>query len=194
VLAGNIGYLQVLSFAGRVARVRAPLADAMSRLATCNAIIVDIRRNVGGIPEVVQLLSSYFFDSTPVLLGSLYWRADDRLEDFYTLRTVAGTRIGARKPLYVLISERTFSAAEGFAYDLQARRRAIIVGATSAGAAHPGHVKSIGAQFAVFIPQGRPINPITKTDWEGTGVRPDMATVPDSALAVALRHARRAQE
>jgi hypothetical protein len=89
-----------------------------------DAIIIDVRRNVGGILEVSQLLSSYFFDSTPVLLGSLSWRGDPRTEDFYTLRTVGGTRIGARKPLYVLISDRTFSAAEGFADDLQARRRA----------------------------------------------------------------------
>ncbi|HEY4130148.1 MAG TPA: S41 family peptidase [Gemmatimonadaceae bacterium] len=121
VFAGNIGHTQVRSFAGRVAKVRGPLADAMTRLASSDAIIIDVRRNVGGIPEVSQLLSSYFFDSTPVLLGSQSWRGDPRTEDFYTLRTVGGTRIGARKPVYVLISDYTFSAAEGFAYDRQAR-------------------------------------------------------------------------
>jgi hypothetical protein len=157
VLADNIGYLQVRSFAARVAKVRAPLAEATIRLASCDAIIVDIRRNVGGSPEVVRLL-------------------------------------GARKPLYVLNSGATFSAAEEFAYDLQARGRAIVVGAPSAGGAHPGMVKSIGAQLAVFMPHGRPINPITKTDWEGTGVLPDIASVPDSALTVALRYARRTRE
>ena len=194
VLAGNIGYLQVRSFAARVAKLRAPLAEAMTRLAGCDAIIVDIRRNVGGSPDVVRLLASYFFDATPVLLTSVHWRGEKRPDDYYTLPSVAGTRIGPRKPLYVLISKGTFSAAEEFAYDLQARGRAIVVGTASAGGAHPGHVKSIGAQFAVFIPYGRPINPITKTDWEGTGVRPDIASAPDSALAVALRDARRTRE
>jgi C-terminal processing protease CtpA/Prc len=190
ILAGNVGYFKIRTFTGPVADVAGELALTMGRLARCDAVIIDTRRHPGGSPDVVRLVASYFFDSTPVLLTSVYWRAANRTEHFYTLPTVAGPRFGPTTPLYILISKRTVSAAEEFAYDLQSRKRAVVVGANSAGAAHPGGVEVIGDHFTVFVPRGRPINPITKTDWEGVGVRPDISVSADSAIVVALNEAR----
>jgi len=41
----------------------------------------------------------------------------------------------------------------------------------------------------MFIPTGRVINPITKTDWEGVGVKPDVAVPEEKALKMAQRMA-----
>ena len=96
--------------------------------------------------------------------------------------------------MYVLTSGRTFSGAEEFAYNLQALKRATIVGETTGGGAHPGGIVTLPHGLAVFVPTGRAINPITKTNWEGTGVKPDVAVPADTALEKALELARRATE
>ncbi len=123
---------------------------------------------------MAEKAGSYLFGAEPVHLNSLYFRPTNKTDDFYTLRTVAGTRFGSQKPVFVLTSKRTFSAAAEFAYNLQSRKRATIVGETTGGGAHPGGMERIG-DFGVFVPSGRAINPITKTNWEGTGVRPEIA-------------------
>jgi hypothetical protein len=43
----------------------------------------------------------------------------------------------------------------------------------------------LGAGLAVFIPEGRAINTVTGTNWEGTGVAPDVACRADEALDTA---------
>ena len=126
-------------------------------------------------------------------LNSLYFRPTDRTDHFYTRRVVAGKRFGAIKPVYVLTSNRTFSAAEEFTYNLQSLKRATIVGDITGGGAHPGGVVPVTAAFSVFVPSGRAINPITGTNWEGTGVRPEIAVPADSALGAALAAARRSR-
>lgn len=190
LLPGNVGYVEIRSFAFPPEMSQPAVARAMSIVADADALIVDIRRNGGGAPESVRLISSYLFGEEPVLLNSLYWRPENRTDDFYTLRTIAGKRYGPDKPVYVLTSRRTFSAAEEFAYNLQARKRATIVGDTTGGGAHPGGVQRLAGGFTVFVPSGRAINPITKTNWEGTGVLPDIAVPADSALSAALTAVR----
>lgn len=189
ILPGNVGYVEVRSFAYSPEESAEVVAKAMSLVAGADALIIDIRHNGGGSPHAVRLVSSYLFSEEPVHLNSLYWRPEDRTDDFYTFRTVAGSRYGPAKPVYVLTSRRTFSAAEEFAYNLQTRKRAVIVGDTTGGGAHPGGAQRVGP-FMVFVPSGRAINPITKTNWEGTGVRPDIAVPSDSALAAALADVR----
>jgi hypothetical protein len=182
-LAGNIGYVEVRTFLGRESWEE-KAAEAMTQLADADALIVDLRRNGGGSPELVAVLSSYLFDQ-PTHLNSLYWREGNRTDDFWTSKDVKGKRYGQSKPVYVLTSKRTFSGAEEFAYNLKNLRRATLVGETTGGGAHPGGMRRLHGDFRLFVPTGRAISPITKTNWEGVGVAPDVATAADEALEAA---------
>ncbi|HEU4456182.1 MAG TPA: S41 family peptidase, partial [Longimicrobium sp.] len=172
-LPGNVGYLEIRGFMDPGVGSETAVA-AMNFLANTDALIIDLRRNGGGSPGMVQLVSSYLFDE-PTHLNSLYFRPTDRTDQFWTLPHVPGRRFGQEKPIYVLTSRRTFSAAEEFTYNLQNLERATVVGDTTGGGAHPGGVRRVGDHFGVFVPSGRAINPVSNTNWEGTGVRPDVA-------------------
>ena len=89
-------------------------------------------------------------------------------------------------PVYVLTSGRTFSAAEEFTYNLKNLERATIVGETTGGGAHPvdRHVFA-DLQISMSLPFGRAVNPITGTNWEGTGIDPHIAVPVDQAFDVA---------
>lgn len=187
-LAGNVGYLELDNFAPSEFAA-GPAAAAMTFLANTDALIIDLRRNGGGSPQGVALLCSYFFDAEkPVLLNTLYWRRGDRTEEFWTIKNLAGPRY-LGKDVYVLTSSRTFSGAEECTYNLQCLKRATIVGETTGGGAHPGGTRPIGEHFFMFVPTGRAINPITKTNWEGVGVKPDIAVPADKALETAHQRA-----
>ena len=193
ILSGNVGYLQLDGFADAEYAAE-PAAAAMNFLANTDALIIDLRKNGGGSPHGVALLCSYFFDEKPVHLNSLYWRKGDRTEEFWTRKELAGKRYLGRD-VYVLTSSRTFSAAEEFTYNLQTQKRATVVGETTGGGAHPGGTRPINDHFAMFVPTGRAINPITKTNWEGVGVRPDVEAAADQALEKAQEVAlKRIQE
>ena len=182
-LEGNVGYLDLRMFmpaeiGGETA------AAAMNLLANTDALIIDVRQNGGGSPTMVALLCSYLFGPEPVHLNDLYFRPDDSTHQWWTLSHVPGQRFEG-KPVYVLTSKRTFSAAEEFTYNLKSLKRATIVGETTGGGAHPGGPRKVHEHFAVFVPSGRAINPITKTNWEGTGVTPDVPVPAERALATA---------
>ncbi|MEV0585912.1 S41 family peptidase [Nonomuraea sp. NPDC050310] len=184
-LAGNVGVLELTSFyAAELAGERA--AAAMTLLGTTDALIVDLRRNGGGSPDLVALLCSYLFDE-PTHLNSLYWRDRDVTEQFWTLPYVPGGRYGQAKPVYVLTSATTFSGAEEFSYNLQSRGRATIIGETTRGGAHPGTRYRIAAHLRSAVPSGRAINPVTGTNWEGTGVLPDVPLPAEQAFDHAYR-------
>ena len=191
VLPGNIAYLEIRSFGSWAPEARDSVSRIMSRLADADALIIDIRGNGGGSPEVVAFVSSYLFGEAPVHLNSLYFRPANETTDFYTDPNVPGRKFGPTKPVYVLTSSRTFSAAEEFTYNLQTRHRATIVGETTGGGAHPGGMVPVGSHLVTFIPSGRAINPITKTNWEGVGVKPEIAVPREKALDAALEAARR---
>jgi C-terminal processing protease CtpA/Prc len=84
-----------------------------------------------------------------------------------------------------LTSHYTFSGAEEFTYNLKNLKRATIVGETTGGGANPGGPERVSEHFEVFVPSGRAINPITKTNWEGTGIEPDVKVPEADALATA---------
>lgn len=190
-LEGNIAYVEIRTFSEPADEARDKAEAVMSAAADAAALIVDVRANGGGRPETVALVSSYLFGDQPVHLNSLYWRPADRTDKFFTDPHVRGKKFGAAKPLYVLTSARTFSGAEEFAYNLQSLKRATIVGETTGGGAHPGGVVPLPHGLSAFIPSGRAINPITHTNWEGTGVKPDVAVAAPDALEKALELARR---
>ncbi len=185
-LPGNIGYLALEGFSGS-ARAAEAAAAAMQFLAGTGALIIDLRDNHGGSPEMVATLCSYFFDQS-VHLNDIYWREGDSTRQYWTSTSVAGPRYLERE-VYVLTSSRTASAGEEFAYDLQQLKRATLVGEVTWGGANPGKFISLTPHFSAFIPTGRAINPITKTNWEGTGVKPDIEVKADDALHVAEKKA-----
>jgi hypothetical protein len=189
-LPGDIAYVEILSFAAPPDEVREQTTQVMSAAADARALIIDLRNNGGGSPFTVALVSSYLFGDDSVHLNSLYFRPANHTDDFYTNPRVAGRKFGPDKPIYLLTSSRTFSAAEEFAYNLQTRKRATIVGETTGGGANPGRGFSLPYNLTVFVPTGRAINPITKTNWEGVGVKPDIAVDASTALDVALSRAR----
>ena len=182
-LPGNLGYVEFRGFTDPKGGADT-VAAVFNFLANTDALIIDLRRNGGGRPEMVALISSYLFGPEPVHLNSLYWREGNRTQDFYTQKDVAGKRYG-NKDVYVLTSNYTFSAAEEFTYNLKNLKRVTIIGETTGGGAHPGGGARLHDHFSMFVPSGRAINPITKTNWEGTGVEPDIKVPADQALKVA---------
>ena len=182
-LPGNIGYLEFLNFMNPELGADT-VAAAMNFINGTDALIIDMRRNGGGSPAMVALVCSYLFGPEPVHLNDLYWREGDRTDEFWTKKEVAGKRY-LNKDVYVLTSKRTFSGAEEFSYNLKNLKRATIIGETTGGGAHPGGVFRVTEHFGMFVPTGRAISPITKTNWEGTGVTPDVDVPADQALLTA---------
>ena len=179
-LPGNIGYLDLRYFDG-VESGGATAVAAMAFLANSDAVVIDLRNNGGGEPAMVQLLASYFFGPERVHYNSFYSRSSDSLEQYWTLARVEGRRM-PEVPLFLLTARRTGSAAEGFSYALQALERATIVGEATAGAAHPGETFPAIDGFSLFVSTGKPINPITGSNWEKKGVRPDVEVASVDAL------------
>jgi hypothetical protein len=179
----NLGYLDLRAFAPP-ARVAPKIAAAMTLLADTDALVIDLRRNGGGEPATVALRGSYLFDER-THLNDIYDRVKDSTEQFWSLDNLEGRKYGSKKPVYVLVSHETFSGGEDLAYTLQALKRATIIGATTGGGAHPVGARRLTDHFVAMVPTGRAINPITKANWEGVGVVPDIAVDPDKALAKA---------
>jgi hypothetical protein len=187
-LEGNVGYLDLRVFAP-TATAGDVAAAVMSMLAQSTALIIDLRQNGGGHGEMAHLLAAYLLDEAKPMSGS-YDRPSDTREWALTPAWVPGRRYGLGRPVYVLISKRTFSAAEGFAYDLQALRRVTVVGERSGGGAHPFKYRRVHPHFVLSLAEGRSINPITGGNWQGTGVVPDVDVPADRALDTALALAR----
>jgi len=183
IMAGNIGYLDLRSFSN-VEYAGETAVSAMNFLSNADAIIIDLRYNGGGSPAMIQLITSYLFGSEPVHLNNFYWRPSDLNSQTWTLPHVSGTR-SPDTPVYVLTSGGTFSAAEEFSYNLKNLERATLIGETTGGGAHPGGSVVATDRFTVWVPTGRAINPITNTNWEGTGVSPHIDVPAGDALDVA---------
>ena len=188
-LPGNIILLDIRVFppspmAGDV------FAAVMTVVAQGDALIIDLRKNGGGA-ETANLVTGDLLDGGKPLSGD-YNRPTDRHSANISPSWVPGRRFGSTKPLYILTSRKTFSAAEAIAYDLQALKRATIVGEVTGGGAHPFEYRRVHPHFAVDLPEGRSINPITKTNWQDVGVQPDIPVPAEQALDKALELARAA--
>lgn len=183
ILDGNIGYLDLREFVDPKYSSET-LAAVMNFIKNTNAIIVDLRQNDGGSPEMVQLLASYFFSSDTIHLANHYNRPRNELTKSFTLSSVTGIR-RPETALYILTSSKTFSAAEAFSYQLQHLKRAIIVGEKTAGGAHLTGSVIATDKFYVRIPQGRTTSPVTNSNWEGIGVIPDIEVSAGEALKAA---------
>lgn len=188
-LPGNIMLLDLRVFPP-AAMAGDVFAAAMTVIAQGDALIIDLRKNGGG-SETANLITGYLLEGGKPLSGE-YNRPSDRHSANTSPSWVPGRRFDSTKPLYILTSRKTFSAAEAVAYDLQALKRAIIVGEVTGGGAHPFEYRRVHPHFAVDLPEGRSINPITKTNWQDVGVQPDIRVPAEQALDKALELARAA--
>ena len=184
-LPGNVGYLKFNMFADP--EVCGPTATAaMNFIANSDALIIDLRDNGGGAPKMVAFVCSYLF-SQRTHLNDLWTRRTNSTEEFWTSPDVLGKKLPDDKPVFVLTSRRTFSGAEEFTYNLKNLKRATIVGETTGGGAHPVSGQRIDEHFIIGVPFARAINPITKTNWEGTGIEPDVKVPAAEALSTAQK-------
>jgi retinol-binding protein 3 len=182
ILPNNIGYIKFdgfmdASFCGPT------VVAAMGFVAHTDAIIFDLRQNGGGQPAMVTLIASYLFDE-PTHLIDIYNRKEDSTKQNWTLSYLPGPRL-TKQPAFVLTSKRTFSGAEEFAFDLKNQKRATIVGETTGGGAHPVSGHPVADYFMVGVPFAKSLDPVSKTNWEGTGVEPDVKVPADDALTTA---------
>ena len=184
ILDGNIGYLNLSGFSNVDEEAGATAHAAMNLLANADALIIDLRQNGGGSPSMIQLITSYLYGPNRVHLNSFYDRPSDAHTQTWTLPYVPGKR----RPdidVYVLTSRSTFSAAEEFSYNLRNLERATLIGEVTGGGAHPGGTRVATERFTIWVPEGRAINPITNTNWEGVGVEPHIKVPANEALELA---------
>ena len=176
----NMGYLKLTAF-GPVKEVGPLLASAMNLLNNTDNLIIDLRGNFGGNEQTVQLLASYLLNQRTHLLDMIK-RKDNRTDQHWSSDYVEGQRFGEEKDVYVLIDKNSFSAAEDFSYTMKNLKRATLIGEISAGAANSGDIVRVNDHFNLFLPTARGISPITQTNWEGTGVIPDIKVSGEDAL------------
>ena len=184
ILPNNIGYIRFngfmdASFCGPT------VVAAMGFVAHTDALIFDIRNNGGGQPAMVTMIASFLFDR-PTHLIDIYNRKEDTNTQNWTLSYLPGPRL-TKQPVFVLTSKRTFSGAEEFAFDLKNQKRATIVGETTGGGAHPVAPHIVADYFMVGVPFAKSLDPVTKTNWEGTGVAPDVSVAAEDALETAKK-------
>lgn len=185
ILPGNIGYLPFNGFVDDIESAKPTIYSALKFLANTNAIIIDLRENQGGSPEMVNQIESYFFKEKTHMNDIISRGAKDTTV-FYADPAKADS-LNLSMPVYILTSRKTFSAAEDFSYGMQQAKRAIIVGEVTGGGAHPQMPFSIGQGFVASIPFARSYNPVTKTDWEGTGVIPNIKVNAGNAFLEAQK-------
>ena len=181
VLPHNVGYLKLNAFPD-TSVCQAAATAAMAKLNDADALIFDLRDNRGGFPSMVSLIAAYLFDHPEYM----YCPLENTTAESWTHSPVPGNKL-ANKPVYILTSHRTISAAEEFTYDLKMLKRATIVGETTAGANHAANLHAIGDNFYVATVEVRAINPYSKHNWNDTGVEPDVEASPPDAINVALK-------
>ena len=186
-LPGTIALLELTVFPPP-AMASDMVASAMTLAAQGDALILDLRNNGGGMETVAQVAGYLLAPGSP--MSGTYDRPSNRLTPQISPPSVPGRRFGETKPVFILTSKKTFSAAEALAYDLQALKRAVVVGERTGGGANPFEYRIVHPHFALSLPEQRSVNPITGTNWQGVGIKPDVEIAAESALAVATKLAR----
>jgi len=184
VLPGGVGYLKFDGFM-EGEEARRTVDSAMGFLAHCESLIIDLRSNGGGDPDMVRYITSYLFSSR-THLNDMVDRSGKVVEEFWTLEQPPARGPRHDVPVYVLTSARTFSGAEEFAYNLKNLKRATLVGEVTGGGAHPVRGERASPLFVVGVPYMRARNPVSGTNWEGSGVEPDVKVRAADALETAL--------
>ena len=179
-LDGNIGYIEYTGFPEGNQSAQYILDATMNFVSNTNALIIDLRNNQGGDGKMVELFLSYFFDKK-IKLNETYTRYNDITTKSYTMQKVNGKKY-LDKPVYILVNNKTISAAEALAYNLQQNKIAKIIGDKTYGAANPVKVFFIGNKYHLFIPISIEKNSITNTNWEHIGIDADVKISSEKAL------------
>lgn len=180
---GNIRYVRITGFGWVNDRTGQAYDDVMRFLRDGAAIIIDIRGNSGGDHSAVRYLVSHFL------------KADTKLYDFtstrdpdwqsYALSNLPAGRISGI-PLYLLIDSHTISAGEDLAYQFQQYHLGELVGANTAGGANNNAYFPVAGNFRLSLSVGRPVHPVSQSNWEGVGVAPTLPTLSRNALDRAI--------
>ncbi|XP_047232462.1 retinol-binding protein 3 [Girardinichthys multiradiatus] len=189
VFENNIGYLRFDMF-GDFEEVKAIaqiiVEHVWNKVVNTDAMIIDLRNNLGGPTTAIAGFCSYFFDGDKqILLDKLYDRTSGTTTELLTLPELTGIRYGSKKSLIILTSKATAGAAEEFVYIMKKLGRAMIIGETTAGASHPPKVFPVGkSNIFLSIPT---VHSDTSAGpaWEGVGVQPHIPAAADAALEVA---------
>lgn len=190
-LENNIGLIDLRVFAPL--DMAEDLAKASMVLsAQYDALIIDLRKNGGGFGELGHVMMSYLFDKPNQRLSGIINRPNGTSTQYFTSSLLPKRRFGGKKPLYILTSTHTFSAAEAFAYDLKALGRAKIIGEVTGGGAHPFEYRALENGFFLSLAEAKSFNPITKSNWQNVGVQPDIKVSADRALEKAIELANKA--
>jgi C-terminal processing protease CtpA/Prc len=179
-LDGNIGYIEYTGFPEGNKSAEHILDATMSFVSNTNALIIDLRNNQGGDGKMVELFLSYFFDKK-IKLSEGYTRYNNKTTSSYTMQNVKGKKY-LNKPVYILVNNKTISAAEALAYNLQQNKIATIIGDKTYGAANPVKVFFIGNKYHLFIPISIEKNSITNTNWEHKGIDADVKISSEKAF------------
>lgn len=183
VLSGNIGYIKIDHFWADSVYGKETVKAALQFVSNAHALIIDLRDCGGGSQETVNMMCGYFLEK-PTHINDMIDRAAKTTTEYWTRPDRSFTKL-TKMPLYILTSDKTFSAAEEFCYDLQSIKRATIIGETTGGGAHGTFSQDAGNGFVLAIPYSTAVNPITKTSWEKVGVKPEIEVPADKALETA---------
>jgi hypothetical protein len=160
------------------------LEAAFVLLRGARGLVVDLRRNQGGDLGTVMLVLDWLLGGEPTHICDVIYR--DRTRQWWTAGRLADLAPPHGTPVAVLVGERTFSSGEGLAYHLQSHGRAKLVGQTTPGAADHITPVRLTRHVRALLPEARVRDVVTATNWEGTGVVPDIPCEPPDALNVAI--------
>ena len=187
----SIGYLKINHFSNwdYASGARKKVAEIMGIFKSCKALIVDLRDNKGGVPYISSFLASYFFDDQPVHLADFYTRYNNYRYGIYTEPNVPGYKY-PDIPLFILVNSQSASAAEEFAFWLQNKKRATVIGQKTAGAGYGALNHRLSDRFTVSISSEEEIDPITKKGFQGTGVIPNIIVEDSLIYSTAIQLAK----
>ncbi len=191
-LAGNVAYLELGPKLYHPQIAGDALAAAMLLVSTARSLVIDLRGCLGGSPETVAMICSYLFEEETHLTDQLTNDPDD-FQQRWTMAWVPGPKVAPEAMVQVLTSATTFSGREDLAYTLQQSGRASVVGEIRGGGAHPRRGFKVHEHLEATVPVAYSRNSVSKTDWEGVGVVPDVPVSADDALATALTRAAAAR-